>query len=70
MIAVSYNDLVIMDYLTKNKNESNIEDIKSLDDFIHIKSIAGSALFEIIIKSCDILKRHYERLPKRGKKIN
>ena len=70
MIAVSYNDLVIMDYLTKYKNESNIEDIKSLDDFIHIKSIAGSALFEIIIKSCDILKRHYERLPKRGKKIN
>ena len=70
MIAVSYNDLIIMDYLNKYKHESSIEDIKSLDDFIHVKNEGGSALFQIIIKCCDILKIHYERLPKRGEKLN
>ena len=70
MIAVTYNDLTIMDYLNKYQNELSIEDIKSLDDFIHVKNPSGSVLFEIVIKSCDILRDHYERLPKRGEKCD
>ena len=70
MIAVSYNDCIIMDYLQKYKDESNFEGIKSIDDFIHVKNKGGSALFQIIIKCCSILKIHYDRLPKRGEKLN
>ena len=69
MIAVSYNDLIIMDYLHKYKDKISIESIKSIDDFIHVKNKGGSALFQIIIKCCDLLKRHYDRLPKRGEKL-
>ena len=70
MISITYNDYAVMEYLYKYKNTISIEDIKSIDDFIHIKSLCGSALFQIILKSCDIIRNYYERLPKRGDKIN
>ena len=69
MISVTYNDLIIMEYLNKYKKEYSIENIKSIDDFIHVKSEYGFTLFQIVIKSCDILKDHYDRLKKRGEKI-
>ena len=70
MISISYNDLIVMDYLNKYKNETSIENINPIDDFIHIKGMVGSSMFQIIIKSCDILKDHYNRIPKRREKIN
>ena len=65
MISVSYNDLVVFDYLTKHKKTTNIDNIKPLDDFIHVKSKYGAALYQVVLKSCDILRRHYELIPKR-----
>ena len=65
MISVSYNDFVVYEYLNKYKKVIKIESIKPLDDFIHVKSMVGSALYQIILKSCDILRRHYELIPKR-----
>ena len=62
MISVSYKDLIVMDYLHNYKKETSIENNKSIDDFIHVKGMVGSSMFQIIIKSCDILKDHYNRL--------
>ncbi len=66
IFSVSYNDLVILDYLKKYKYETQIKNIKSIDDFIHIKSACGNALFKIIIMSCDFIKKHYECLSKKN----
>ena len=70
MVVVSYNDLTLMDYFNYYEKETLIEKIKPIDDFIHVNSDHGSALFQIIIKSSYFLKKHYDQLPKRGNKIN
>ena len=70
MISVNYNDIIVMEYLNKNKNYINIEKIKPIDDFIHVKSMCGSALYQIILQSCDLLRKHYELIPKRIDKNN
>ena len=65
LISVSYNDLIVMEYLNKYKKTTNIESIKPLSDFIHVNTLYGKALYKIILKSCEILKRHYELIPKK-----
>jgi hypothetical protein len=70
MISVSYNDIVVMEYLNKYKKYTNIDSIKPIDDFIHVKSMFGNALYQIILKSCDILRRHYELIPKKRDENN
>ena len=65
LISVSYNDLVIMEYLDKYKSTTHIESIKPLADFIHMNTLYGKALYKIVLKSCEILKRHYELIPKK-----
>ena len=70
MISVSYNDMVVLDYLTKYKKATNINSIKQLDDFIHVKSMCGGALYQIILKSCNFFRRHYGLIPKRREENN
>ena len=70
MISVAYNDIVVMEYLNKYKKYTNIDSIKPIDDFIHVKSMFGNALYQIILKSCDILRRHYELIPKKRDENN
>ncbi len=68
MIPVSYNDIIVMEYLNKHKNTKNIEKIKPLDEFMHVKSKCGIGLYQIILKSCDLLRMHYEKIPKSNTK--
>ena len=70
LISVSYNDIVVMDYLNKYKKYTIIDRIKPLDDFIHVKSMCGAALYQMILKSCDILGKHYELIPKKREEKN
>ena len=57
MITIIYNDIVIEEHLAKSSPESaNLDDIS---DFIHVKSEHGSLLFKMVVKSCDVLKKHY-----------
>ena len=62
MISVAYNDIVVMDYLDKYKDTSNINSIELKDDFIHVTSDHGSKLFEMIMKSCSLIKKHFDLL--------
>ena len=62
MISVQYNDIVVMDYLDKYEDIININKIELKDDFIHVSSEHGNKLFEMIIKSCKLLKKHYDLL--------
>ena len=62
MISVAYNDIVVMDYLDKYKDVSNINSIELKDDFIHVTSEHGSKLFEMIMKSCSLIKKHFDLL--------
>ena len=64
MISVAYNDLVIMEYLDKYKDISNINKIEIKTDFIHVQSDHGTKLFEMIMKSCGLIKKHYDLLNK------
>ena len=70
LISVSYNDIVVMDYLTKYKKYTTIDGIKPLDDFIHVKSMCGNSLYQMILKSCDILRKHYELIPRKKEENN
>ena len=70
MIAVNYNDIIVMEYLNRHKNTLKIRKIKPLDDFIHVKSKCGGALYQIILKSCDLLRKHYELIPKGSNENN
>ena len=54
-ISVNYNDNIIRDYLDKDKKINN---------FIHKKNEEGDLLFRMIIKSTEILKKHYDLLLK------
>ena len=62
MIAVSYNDIVVMEYLDKYENTSNINKIELNDDFIHVSSEHGNKLFEMIMKCSELLKKHFDLL--------
>ena len=53
-----------MDYLDKYENISNINSIELKDDFIHVTSNHGTKLFEMIMKSCELVKKHYDLLNK------
>ena len=64
MISVAYNDIVIMDFLDKYENISNINKLELNDDFIHVTSDHGTKLFEMIMKSCFLIKKHYDLLNK------
>ena len=69
MISVAYNDIILMNYLDKYKNISNINNIELNDDFIHVTSEHGTKLFEMIMKSCCLIKKHYDLLNKNEKMI-
>ena len=62
MISVNYNDIVVMNYLDKFENPLNINIIELKEDFIHESSEHGNKLFEMIMKSNELLKRHYDLL--------
>jgi hypothetical protein len=62
MISVNYNDIVVMNYLDKYEKASNINSIELKEDFIHQSSEHGNKLFEMIMKSSELLKRHYDLL--------
>ena len=64
MFTVSYNDLTVMEYLDKNKNVTEIINIKELGDFIHSKSEHGAMLFKMVLRTCEIFKIHYELIEK------
>ena len=64
MMSVVYNDIIVMDYLDKYENISNINSIELKDDFIHVTSNHGTKLFEMIMKSCELVKKHYDLLNK------
>ena len=64
MISVAYNDIIVMEYLDKYKNTSNINNIELKDNFIHVTSKHGTKLFEMIMKSCELMKKHYDLLNK------
>ena len=51
-----------MDYLDQFENVINIDTIEIQDDFIHQSSEHGKKLFEMIMKSNELLKRHYDLL--------
>lgn len=56
LIAVNYNDNIVYDFIElKTKN---------IEGFIHSKSESKSLLFKMVLKSCDILKKHYSLLQK------
>ena len=55
-IAVNYNDNVVKEFIEKGKTTNN---------FIHKRSEEGDLLFRMIIKSTEILKRHYRLLQKK-----
>ena len=55
-ISVNYNDNIIRDYIEKGKKINN---------FIHKKNEEGDLLFRMIIKSTEILKKHYDLLLKK-----
>ena len=57
MITVSYNDIIVSEYLEATKEEK--VEIEEITDFIHTKSDYGSLLFKMVLKSCDIMKKHY-----------
>ena len=69
MISVAYNDLIMMNYLDENKNTSNINSIELKEDFIHVTSDYGTKLFEMIMKSCILIKKHYDLLNKNDEMI-
>ena len=64
MISVNYNDLVVMDYLDTYQNTLNIKKIELNNDFLHVSSDHGNKLLKMIMKSCELLKRHYDLLNK------
>ena len=64
MFTVSYNDLTIMEYFENNKNQSNIDNIAELEDFIHSKSAHGGMLFKMVLRTCEIFKMHYVLIEK------
>ena len=55
MISVNYNDIVVMNYLDKFENPLNINIIELKEDFIHESSEHGNKLFEMIMKSNELL---------------
>ena len=59
IIAVSYNDLIIEEYLNK-ANKNNVE----IGKFIHAKSEHSNKLFSMILKNCDLITKHYKILIK------
>ena len=69
MISVTYNDLVVINYLDNYENTSNINKIELKDDFIHVSSEHGNKLFEMVMKCCELLKKHYELLNNNEDKI-
>ena len=56
MIAASYNDLVVEDYLKTGRFDNS---------FIHCKSEHGSLLYKMIVKSCLIVTKHYKLTTKK-----
>ena len=60
IFTVSYNDLTIMEYFEKNKNQKIIDNIAELEDFIHSKNDHGGMLFKMVLRTCEIFKIHYE----------
>ena len=60
MISINYNDMIVVDYLDKYETTSNINRIELKDDFIHVSSEHGTKLFEMVMKSCKLLKKHYD----------
>ena len=65
MITVSYNDIIIINYLDENKKQNEKNSIKEIKDFIHVNSDYGNLLFKMVLKSCDILKKHYNLIKKK-----
>ena len=59
IVAVSYNDLIIEEYLN-NANKNNVE----IGKFIHAKSEHSNKLFSMILKNCDLITKHYKILIK------
>lgn len=59
-ITVSYNDIVVDDYLTEEKVNSFIHKSHKDEDENNISS--GEMIFEMLIKCCDVLKMHYDLL--------
>ena len=59
-ISVTYNDLVVDEYFTEEKIKSFIHKNHRDEDENNISS--GEMIFEMLIKSCDILKMHYDLL--------
>ena len=55
LICVQYNDNVVFNYIEKKDK---------LEGFIHTKSESGNMLFKMVLKSCDMLKKHYALLQK------
>ena len=56
VIAASYNDLVIEEYLNGHKKE--------IGKFIHAKSEHSNKLLSMILKNCDLITKHYKILIK------
>jgi len=59
IVAVSYNDLIIEEYL----NNANKDDAE-IGKFIHAKSEHSNKLFSMILKNCDLIAKHYKILIK------
>ena len=62
MISVNYNDMIVMNYLDKYENITNINSIELSEDFMHVSSDHGNKLFEMVMKTNEFLKRHYDLL--------
>ena len=59
MITICYNDLTVEEHLQTLNTDTSEDDLESVDDFIHSKSEHGNLLFKMVLKSCDILTKHY-----------
>jgi len=59
MITITYNDDAIREYLDNNVTISSDKKLEDLTDFIHVNSEHGQMLYKMVIKSCDILRKHY-----------
>ena len=60
-ITVTYNDLVVDQFFIEGKLSSFIHK-NSKDDNNNNSLSSGEMIFEMLIKSCDVLKMHYDLL--------
>lgn len=58
MISVNYNDNAFVSSIQKENGKLNLN-TKSTTGFIHTKNECGHLIYKMVLKSCDIVKRHY-----------